>query len=60
MATTTAERVTVVSCPRCEQETAVSVPDTDAEIVVRRSVALYGEHTTAVCPDGHRFWVYFC
>lgn len=50
----------VVPCPYCEQETPVSVPNTDVEVVVSQSVALFGDHTTVNCPDEHRFWVYFC
>ncbi|WP_226006128.1 hypothetical protein [Natrinema salinisoli] len=60
MATTPKRELAAVSCPYCERETAVSIPTPDAELEVRRSVALFGDHTTVACPDGHSFWVYFC
>ncbi|WP_226041833.1 hypothetical protein [Natrinema sp. DC36] len=49
-----------IPCPYCERETTVSVPDEDVELEVRRSVALYGDHTTVECSADHEFWVYFC
>ncbi|QLK24314.1 hypothetical protein HYG81_01155 [Natrinema zhouii] len=60
MAITQRRETAAIPCPYCEQETAVSVPDGDVELEVRRSVALYGDHTTVECPADHRFWVYFC
>lgn len=59
--TATQERkMMAVACPYCDRETAVPVPDSDADLHVRRSVALFGDNTTAKCSDGHDFWVYFC
>ncbi|MFB1062818.1 hypothetical protein [Natrinema sp. H-ect4] len=60
MATTQNQEMAAIPCPYCEQETTISVPDGDVELEVRRSVALYGDHTTVECSAGHRFWVYFC
>ncbi|MCU4740568.1 hypothetical protein OB955_08530 [Halobacteria archaeon AArc-m2/3/4] len=63
MATIPRQEPATVSCPYCERETTVSVPDdvgADVDLEVRRSVALYGEHTTVVCSADHEFWVYFC
>lgn len=60
MAATPSQEMAAISCPYCERETAVSVPDTAVELAVRQSVALYGDHTTVVCPADHELWVYFC
>lgn len=60
MATTPRLETVVISCPYCERETVVSVPDADVEPTVRRSVALYGDHATVACPSGHEFRTYFC
>lgn len=49
-----------VACPRCGAEATVPVPDADAELRIRRSVAAFGDHATATCPAGHGFWVYYC
>ncbi|WP_222919438.1 DUF2080 family transposase-associated protein [Natrinema sp. SYSU A 869] len=60
MATTPKQELATVSCPFCERETAVPVPNTDVELAVRRSVAPFGDRATVSCPADHRFWVYFC
>lgn len=60
MAATRDQAMETVSCPHCERETLVSVPDADVDLEVSRSVALYGDHTTVTCPADHKFWVYFC
>lgn len=60
MATVPGRVLVSISCPYCGQETAVPVPDGNGELEARRSVALYGDHTTVVCPAEHRFWVYSC
>ncbi len=49
-----------VACPTCDRQTSVSVSDRRAELRVRPYVAAFGEYTTARCPDGHRFWIYYC
>lgn len=54
------DEATAVCCPHCGRATAVSVPRSDAELHVRRSVALFGEHITVECSAGHGFWVYVC
>lgn len=54
------QAMNIVSCPHCDQETPVSVPESGVDLEVKRSVALYGDHTTVVCPTTHTFWVYFC
>ncbi|WP_207591720.1 hypothetical protein [Halomontanus rarus] len=60
MATIPRQETATVSCPHCERETTISIPDDDVDLEIRRSVALYGDHTTVVCPADHEFWVYFC
>ncbi len=60
MATTVTQAMRAVACPYCDRETAVPIPDSDVDLHVRRSVALFGGHTIAECSDGHDFWVYFC
>lgn len=49
-----------VECPRCGERTSVPVPDEDAEVKIRRSVAAFGDHTTVECSNDHTYWVYFC
>ncbi|ELZ02677.1 hypothetical protein [Natrialba asiatica] len=60
MTATGNRELVTISCPHCEQETVVSVPDAGVELEARRYVALYGDYTTVVCPADHKFWVYFC
>lgn len=52
--------VAEVTCPKCERATEVQVRDQDAELVVSPYVAAFGEHSVIHCPEGHKFWVYYC
>jgi hypothetical protein len=49
-----------VACPHCERSVAVAVPDREVEPTPSPYVLAFGEHSTAHCPAGHEFWVYYC
>lgn len=49
-----------IACPHCERSVEVSLPGPDVEPTVRSHVALFGDHSVVHCPQGHRFWVYYC
>lgn len=50
----------VVGCPHCGENERISLPDAEADVKVRRSVAAFGDHATVTCSRGHTYWVYFC
>lgn len=51
---------TEVRCPRCGETSNIAVPDGVEEVVVRPTVAAFGDHEAITCSRGHRFWAYFC
>ncbi|MFC6960763.1 hypothetical protein [Halocatena marina] len=54
------ELVTKVACPRCEQLVTASIPDREVDPTVSSYVAAFGDHSIVHCPNGHKFWVYYC
>ena len=61
MATATdPRREATVECPASGERASVRVLDGETDPVVRPYAAAWGDHETATCTAGHRFWVYFC
>lgn len=51
-----------VVCPHpgCEETVSATAPDSDMEITVTRSAALFGDYEKVRCPDGHKVFVHHC
>ncbi|ADJ14874.1 hypothetical protein [Halalkalicoccus jeotgali] len=58
--TKSAYSTSTIPCPRCGDEVVVPSPTPGTDLLIRRSVALAGEHIVAACDNDHRFWVYYC